>query len=177
MHTSALLFFITGAVLTGTIFLVSFLELLFTIRRRKVQDELQLKVKQMKETYNQSINKVVLEEDAKVEEAEKQLAATTTQAAEEKQRLETIYRQEVEEATHDSKAALEKARARAKKLEEEAKLQADEYLAGRKKQVEAELMDLVIHVTKKVMPHGLNYQLHKELVLDALRDIKVPKSK
>jgi len=176
MH-SALLIFIIASIITGTIFLVALFELIFTVKRRKVQDELQTKVHQLKTTYNESINKMVVEEDGKLEEAEKEVAAAADQAKIEKEHLEESYKEQLEEATHDSKAAMERAKARAHKLEEEARMKADEYVANRQQEVEEELMDLVMHVTKKVLPQGLTYEGHKDLVLSALRDIKVAKEK
>ena len=45
-------------------------------------------------------------------------------------------------------------------------------LATRQKEVESDLMDLVMSVTKKVLPDSLTYDVQKQLVLDALRDVK-----
>jgi flagellar biosynthesis/type III secretory pathway protein FliH len=56
-------------------------------------------------------------------------------------------------------------------------MKAEEYLATRQKEVEADLMNLVMHVTKKVLPKGISYEAHKDLVVAALRDVKIEKKK
>ena len=61
-------------------------------------------------------------------------------------------------------------------MQAEAELKAEEYLASRKAEVEQELMNLVMSVTKKVLPEGLNYDAQKELVMHALQDAKIGSS-
>ena len=92
-----------------------------------------------------------------------------------RQELTAEHDAQIKALREKSHKALEKAEEKAHKLEHDAKQQAEEYLEKRKKEVEAELMDLVIKVTKKVLPEGLTYEAHKELVVQALRDVRTDK--
>lgn len=168
-----LLFFAILACIAGIIFFVSLLELIFTTRRRKVNEELQAKLKELRATYNTSVNKMVLEDEAKIEEAEKQAELAAQKVEEEKKALEADYQAQIADITADSRKALDTAKAKAKKLEQEAHQKAEAYLAERQKEVEEELMNLVISVTKKVLPEGISYDAHKELVMQALRDVRI----
>lgn len=172
------LFFLLIATLAGTIFLLALIELLFTRQRRKVNKQLQEQLHAIKVSYNESINKIVLEADAKSEDSGKDSSqALLAKQKEAAAKLEITYKEELEKAAHSQDQALAKAKARAKQLEAEAKQRADEYLASRQKEVEADLMDLVLHVTKKVLPETLTYDIHKELVLQALREVQLAKAK
>jgi flagellar biosynthesis/type III secretory pathway protein FliH len=164
--------FAAGASVVGTIFLVSLIELFFTRKRRKIREELDLKVKEMKASYNESINKMVLEEEEKLEEADKQVETMTKQMTTEKTHAEEEFKEKIDEVKSHSDKAIAKAKARAKELEHEAHQKAEEYLESRKKEVEQELMNLVLSVTKKVLPAGLTYETHKELVMEALKDVR-----
>lgn len=170
--TREILFFAVAASILGTVFLVSLIELIFTIRRRRVHRHIQEQIKAIRAQYNNSINQLVLEDESKIESTEKELAQATSQVQEEKIALEKNYKEKIDSITQKSKKALEAAKARAKKLEEEAELKADEYLQSRQKEVEEELMNLVIAVTKKVLPAGISYEIQKELVIQALKDLK-----
>lgn len=164
--------FLIGAVVVGTIFLVSLLELLFTIRRRKVNARLRQKLQELKGNYTESINKMVLENDAKLEETEKKLEVVSENLSKEKGSLEEEYKRKISDITAKSKHSLELAQDKAKRLEMEAHQKADVYLEERKKEVEEELMNLVISVNKKVLPEGISYSAQKELVMKALHDVK-----
>lgn len=168
----ALFIFAIGASIVGIVFFVSLIELILTIRRRKAQHELEAKIKELKTTYNESVNKLVLEGEGKLEETEKQVADLAGQAESTKVQVTTEYEAKLEKLQKDADKEVAAAKARAKKLEAEAKLKAEEYLASRKDEVEHDLMDLVMSVTKKVLPQGLDYTMQKELVLEALRDVK-----
>jgi len=171
------LIYLIGAYLSGTVFVVALIELVFTMRRRKANNELQKAIKEMKSHYNQSINKLVLQDDAEINEAEKAAQASTEQLEAQKQALETEHQAKIDELTKESEKALDAAKAKAKKLQEEAKLKADEYMTNRQKEVEEELMDLVLSVTKKVLPEGLTYDIQKELVMHAFKDVQIGSSK
>lgn len=166
------LIFAVGASVVGTIFLVSLIELLFTIRRRKVHQDIEQKIKEMKTSYNESINKMVLEEEQKLEEADKQVEEMSQQLNTDKEQIEEEFKEKIDDIKSSSEKALANAKAKAKKLEQEAHLKAEEYLESRKKEVEEELMNLVLSVTKKVLPEGLTYEAHKELVMSALKDVR-----
>ncbi|MCC2631967.1 MAG: hypothetical protein K0S20_666 [Patescibacteria group bacterium] len=167
-----ILFFAIGASLTGTVFLVSLIELIFTAKRRREHEQLDQKIKEIKTQYNQSINELVLKDDAEITAVQENLAETASHVEEEKETIEKTYKDQIESLTAESKKALEAAKAKAKKMEALAKQQAEDYLESRQQEVEEELMDLVISVTKKVLPKGLTYEAQKQLVMDALRDVK-----
>jgi len=164
--------FSLAAVVVGTIFLVSLLELLLSIRRRKVNQELQNQIKELKAQYNTSINELVLKDDAAITTTESQLQEATAALATEKEALEGEYKKKLADLTKSSKKSLDAAKERASHLKDEAEQQADDYLASRKQEVEEELMNLVIAVSKKVLPKGISYEAQKELVMEALRDVK-----
>lgn len=170
-------FFAIGATLAGTLFLVSVVELFFIIRRRKVREELEHKLQELKAGYNQSVNQLVMEEESKMEEADKQVEAAHHEVEEQKEELTKHYQEELKKVESESKEALEHAKAKAKKLEDEAKMKAEAYLETRKTEVEQELMNLVMNVTKKVLPEGLTYEVQKELVMHALQDAKTGNGK
>jgi flagellar biosynthesis/type III secretory pathway protein FliH len=167
-----LFIYAVGATISGTIFLVALVELFFIIRRRKVREELEHKLQELKTKYNESVNTLVAEEEGKLEEADKQVEAAHAEVTTQKEELTKHYQEEIKKLEENSKEALEHARARAKKLEEEAKMKAEAYLETRKTEVEQELMNLVMNVTKKVLPESLSYDLQKELVMRALADAK-----
>lgn len=164
--------FAAGASIVGTVFLVSLTELLFTIKRRRRHAELEDKIKELRNTYNESVNKLVIESDTKIEATEKQAEEKTSEAVGEKEQTSKEYEEKMAALQAKTEKEVEAAHARAKKMQQEAKLKAEEYLATRKKEVENDLMDLVLSVTKKVLPESLTYEVQKELVLDALRDVK-----
>ncbi len=167
-----LFFFAVGASIVGTVFFVSLVELIYTIRRRKVHEDLEARLKEIKSSYTESITKIVTEDRAKLEVAEKTAAEAGSTIQHEKEAITQEYEGRIEELQANSEKALAHAKAKAKKLQEQAELEAEEYLNARKKEVEQELMDLVIAVTKKVLPSGISYEAHKELVLKALNDVK-----
>ncbi|HSI20668.1 MAG TPA: hypothetical protein VLA04_03095 [Verrucomicrobiae bacterium] len=164
--------FALGASIVGTIFLVALIELIFTIRRRKVHNELESKIKELKTTYNESVNKLVIDGESKLVETEEQVKSLSGQAEATKEEVTKEYEDKLKKLQEETEKELAHAKARAKKLEQEAKLKAEDYLATRKKEVENDLMDLVMSVTKKVLPDGLGYEIQKQLVLEALRDVK-----
>ena len=167
-----ILLFATISALLGTVFLVSLLELILTIRRRKISEGLRQKVKELRATYNESVNKLVLDDDAKLAAIEEKLNTATATLTEEKANLEKSYQEKIDGITAKSEKALKQAQLKAKKLSEEAKEKADEYSKERRKEVEDELMNLVISVSKKVLPDGISYEAQKELVMQALNDVK-----
>lgn len=165
--------FAAGASLAATIFLVAALELIFTVRRRKLHEQLDSKVKEMKANYNQSVNQLVIEEEQKLQEADQQVETVTSKAEEEKSQIELEFTERMKKLEAETEKALAKAKEHAKKLEQEAKLKAEEYLESRKDEVEQELMNLVMSVTKKVLPQSLTYEIQKELVINALKEAKL----
>jgi flagellar biosynthesis/type III secretory pathway protein FliH len=175
MHET--LFFIITAYVSGTVLLLSLIELGLNVRRQRAERELQESIRKMKAHYNKSINDLVLTGDAKLEEVEKQVKEAGSTIIQEKSAIEQSYQEKIEAITKESDKALESAKARAKRLEQGAKEQADDYAQKRQKEVEAELMDLVIAVTRKVLPEGLTYDIQKELVMHALRDVQAQKVK
>lgn len=174
MHISLLLFAV-GLALSSAVFLVALLELLFTVQRRRITRKLEEEIKGLKANYNTSLNKLVLEDDAKLEEADKTAESVKTQVEAEKKLLADEYQKKLDSITQKSDKELDTAQAKAHKLQREAKMKADEYLHDRQKEVEQELMDLVIAVTKKVLPQGINYEGQKELVKHALQELRSEK--
>jgi|GEM_PF-5236757 len=164
--------FAIGATVAGTIFLVSLVELFFTIRRRKVKEGLEQKLQELKKAYNESVNSMVKEEEGKLEVADKQVEEAHAEVEAQKEEITNEYKEKIDALEKESDHALDLAKARAKKLEEEAKMKAEAYLETRKTEVEQELMSLVMNVTKKVLPESLTYDLQKELVMHALEDAK-----
>jgi len=167
-----LFFFAVGASIVGTIFFVSLVELIYTIRRRKVNEGLNERLKEIRASYTDNARKLYTEEETKLHSAEEKVTGASEEIAKEKQLVVEEYEEKIDKLEESSEKALATAKAKAKKLEEEAKLRAEEYLNARKKEVEQELMDLVIAVSKKVLPEGITYDGHKELVIKALDDIK-----
>lgn len=164
-----------GATIVGTIFFVSLIELLFTIKRRKEHATLEKQIKELKAAYNESVNKMVVEGDTKLDETEQQVSTLNQQLAGTTEQLTKEYEEKLKKQQEDTEKELAAAKAKAKKHEQEAKLKAEEYLATRQKEVEHDLMDLVMSVTRKVLPESLTYEIQKELVLEALRDVKQEK--
>jgi flagellar biosynthesis/type III secretory pathway protein FliH len=164
--------FAIGASIVGIVFFVSLIELIITIRRRKAHHALEARIKELKTTYNESVNHLLIEGEGKLEETEKQVTDISGKVEGEKAQITTEYEAKLEKLKEEADKEVAHAKARAKKMEEEAKLKAEEYLASRKDEVEHDLMDLVMSVTKKVLPESLDYQAHKELVLEALRDVR-----
>ena len=169
--TRELLIFSIVASLAAAICLLSMVELALTVRRRRIAERLHGQLKDFKASYNETINRLVLEQDAdsapKPEQESQSAVPTEDRAA-----IEEEVKKKYEGLEEKNRKALENARARAKKLEDEAKHQADDYLSSRKKEIEEELMGLVISVSKKVLPEGISYDAHKELVMQALREVK-----
>lgn len=167
-----LIIFAAGASLAATIFFVAVIELIFTIKRRKINQKLQEHMKTLKVNYNQTVNKLVQEEEQKLQAADKTTEEVTARATEEKKKVEEAAKAEIEEVKEDAEKEVAQAKAHAKKLKEQAEMKAEEYLESRKEQVEQELMTLVMSVTKKVLPEGLTYEAQKEMVMTALKDAK-----
>jgi len=168
--------FALGASVSGAIFLVALLELIFTVRRRKIREGLEIKLQELKAAYNQSVNQMVLDEEGKLAAAEKEIEEAHTIVETEKETITKEYEEQIKELEKHSSTALLKAKEKAKRLEEEAKMKAENYLETRKTEVEQELMNLVMNVTKKVLPESLSYDLQKELVIRALEDAKTENS-
>ena len=173
---SSLFFFIGGASLSGTLFLLALVELFFTMRRIKVHHELEEQVSQLKNNYTKSVTSLKAESTSKVEAVHQKVEVITRKAKEEKEAIKTEYQTKIDQLVLESEKALEKAQQKAKKLQESAKMQADDYLQSRQKEVEEELMNLVISVTKKVLPEGISYEGHKKLVLEALASVHINKT-
>ena len=165
-------FFAIGATVAGTMFLVALVELFFTVRRRKVHEELTHKLQEIKVSYNQTLNSVVTEQETKLEESDKAVEAAHAEVEAQKAELTKEFEDQVDQVKAKSGHAVEIAKARAKKMEKEAEMKAEAYLETRKTEVEQELMNLVMNVTKKVLPASLPYEIQKELVINALRDAK-----
>lgn len=164
--------FAAGASLVGIVFFVSLIELFFTMRRRKSHVALEARIKELKTTYNESVNSLVIEGEGKLEETEKQVEQLSGQVEGTKEQITNEYEEKLTKLQTETEKELAAAKAKAKRLEQQAKQKAEEYLASRKDEVEHDLMDLVLSVTKKVLPASLNYEVQKELVLEALRDVK-----
>lgn len=164
--------FAFGASIAGTVFLVSLIELVLTVRRRKMNQEIEAKVKELRSYYNDSVNELVIKGDAEIIAATENVEDLNDKLQTQTSSIEQQYQEKIDALTAQSKKELEAAKAKAKKLQQEAKIQADDYLQSRQKEVEQDLMNLVISVTKKVLPSSLSYEVQKELVMDALRDVK-----
>lgn len=158
--------------LLGGIFFVSLVELIFTVHRRKTIEKLNELIKEMRTHYNQSINRLVVVGDAKLDSADTQIKEVNGSLEAEKAELEKTFQSKIDDITAKSEKELESAKGRAKKLQQKAKEEAADYLKERKAEVEEELMNLVISVSKKVLPEGITYDAHKDLVMQALRDVK-----
>lgn len=172
-----ILIFAIGAVISATVFFLSLIELFFTMRRRKVNEQILEQFRNLKANYNQSVNQLVHEEEAKLQDADQTLEEIQSQTEDERKDLELAFKEKIARLEKRSEKALKRAEEHAKKMEEEARMKAEEYLETRKGEVEAELMNLVLTVTKKVLPEGLDYQVHKELVMRALQDAKTSSAK
>jgi flagellar biosynthesis/type III secretory pathway protein FliH len=167
-----LLFFLIGASIAGSIFLVSLVELVFTVRRRRIEEALSIQMDELKNRYSSTLEQVTTTEEAKVVEAEKAVDAVRGQVADERKNLETAHAEELAKVKEVAEKELSAAKTKAKNLEQKAKLQAEEYLATRQREVEEDLMNLVLDVTKRVLPESLTYEIQRDLVLQALREVK-----
>lgn len=170
-----ILFFAIGASIVGTIFLVSIIELIFTIRRRKIMAELNTKMVEMKEQYGQTITSITETEKELEKKEAKKIKDLRTKLDEEKTAFEKEYEEKLKDITTKNLRSVNSAKALASRMKKEAELEAGEYLAKRKKEVEQELMNLVISVSKKVLPEGISYDAQKELVKRALEEIQEKK--
>jgi flagellar biosynthesis/type III secretory pathway protein FliH len=169
----SLLIFVAIAALAGAVFGIAFIELIFTSRRRKADTELHWQIKDLKAAYTAEINRLVVEETDELDEMDDKLASVSTADTAAQEALVTGYQEQLAKLDKESREALARAKAKARKLELEAKESADDYLTERKKEVEADLMDLVLHVTRQVLPATLTYDVQKQLVLEALREIEL----
>lgn len=167
-----ILLFAIGASVVGTVFFVSLIELIFTVKRRKTLIEIEKKAKEMKAQFNDSINQMTLAESTKMQEADAKIEALNQQINDEKARLEQEYQTKMKEANEIHEDSLRKAKERARKMHQEAEKSASEYLSNRRREVEQELVQLVISVSKKVLPADISYEAQKELVMRALHEIK-----
>ena len=167
-----ILFFAIGASIVGTIFLVSLIELIFTIKRRKVMFALQNQLDDMKKQYNDSIGSINNTEKEINENEAKKIQDIKDKLEKEKADLEKEFDEKMRDITAKNLKTVNSAKALASRMKREAELQADEYLAKRKKEVEQELMKLVISVSKKVLPEGISYDTQKELVKRALEEVR-----
>jgi hypothetical protein len=163
-----IIFFAAASSLLAAIFLVSLIELIFTVKRNRVNFQLQNQIKEMKAAYNGQINQIVLEEGDKLDNADQ----LTSEIESEKAKLEQEYQDKIDGITAKSQKSLEKARERARSLEKDARQEAEDYLKSRQKEVENDLLNLVISVSKKVLPEGISYQDQKKLVIHALEELK-----
>lgn len=160
------------ASLAATVFFVALLELIFTTKRAKVVGELTEKVKEIRQSFTVQTNALVQEQEAKLSEAEAKVQAATAEAEEAKKATEAELKAKLAKVKSSSAKEVERAREHAREMEKEAERKADEYLESRKEEVEQELLNLVINVTRKVIPDGISYDVHKELVMRALLDAK-----
>jgi flagellar biosynthesis/type III secretory pathway protein FliH len=164
--------FAMGASIVGTVFLVSLIELIFTIQRRRTHSEYESKVKQLKEQFNTSINQVVLEDSEKLDEVEDKLSHLSKELKTQKKEIKKTYEEKIDDLTEAREAAIAEAKEHIKKVEKDAEMKAERYLQKRQKEVEEELVGLVISVTKKVLPESLTYNAQKELVMKALASVR-----
>jgi flagellar biosynthesis/type III secretory pathway protein FliH len=171
-----ILFFIAFSYISGIVFVLAFIELILTVKRRKAAEQMEHSFKEIKARFNQTINKIVLDDDSKIEIAEKETEDVQSHLSEEKASIEKSFQEKIDAMTAESQKALSAAKAKAAAMEQSAKKEASSYLQSRQKEVEEELMNLVISVTKKVLPEGISYEGHKELVTKALRDVQTKKS-
>ena len=167
-HFSTLTTFLALAILFGTIFLVALIELLLNSRKIRLEGEIRSKIDTLKNSYSERISALAAEKISYLDALAKQPVEKIDTYA-----LEAEYEEKLAHITASDHKQLERAQDKAKKLEAQAKLQADQYLDERKKQVEAELVELVLHVTKKVLPEGLTYSIQKELVIKALQEAEL----
>lgn len=170
-----LYFFLLLSSIIGGVFFVSLFELILTIRRRKVHEELEEQIHTLKTHYNQQINELVLKDDSDIVSSEEQAQEVLSTSEQEQSEIEEAYKARLKSLEKKSEKALEAAEEKARLLEEQAEMQAEEYLRTRQDEVERELMNLVMAVTKKVLPKTLTYDIQKKLVLDAMRDVKTEK--
>ena len=169
---TAILIFITIAVIAATVFAVSLLELFLTSRRLRIEAGLRRQISDLKSQYNLNLNRIVLEDDAKLSEVDKQIAILSEHSQSEETPAASLAETSAQTELEQSRKELERAKQRAKKSDEIAHQKADDYFKTRQAEVENELMDLVIDVTKRVLPEGLTYEVHKELVLQALQQVR-----
>lgn len=169
---TTILIFITIAVVAATVFAVSLLELFLTSRRLRIEAGLRRQISDLKSEYNLSLNRIILEDDAKLSEVETQIAALSEQDQNKPNPEVAAAESSAQAELEQSRKELERAKQRAKKSDEIARQKADDYFKTRQAEVENVLMDLVIDVTKKVLPDGLTYEVHKELVLQALQQVR-----
>lgn len=170
---SPLIFFALGAGISGTILIMSGFELFFTIKRRKHMQALETQLATLKTGVTEQMNKLTLERDQMAVDQAAAEAEMEKQLKEEKKMLETKFEEKLEKAKAKGGVALAEARKEARELEKHAEDQAEAYLEKRKAEVEEELVDLVVDVSKRVLPKGISYQAQKELVMQALRDLPV----
>jgi flagellar biosynthesis/type III secretory pathway protein FliH len=170
-----LLYFALAASILGAVFIVSLIELILTIRRRKVQEELEEQVRKLRTHYKTSDNNLVLDDEQTNQDTQKQLETITARSSAELDQEKKDYQTQLQNLQDTTGKELASAQARAKKLEKEARMKADEYLASRQNEVEQQLMNLVMAVTKKVLPSGITYDMQKSLVMQALQDVKAEK--
>jgi flagellar biosynthesis/type III secretory pathway protein FliH len=165
--------FAIGASIAGAIFLVSLVELILTVRRRKIKESLEKKLADLKAAYNMSVSQLTLEkstESEKLSQIEQQLTEKFTA---EKTELEKDLHSKVSEVEKKANQALNRAKEKAKALQAEAQLKAEEYLEKRRDEVEDDLQELVLSITKRVLPEGLTYEVHRDLIAAALKEAKL----
>lgn len=167
---NSLLIFLIGAIVSAAVLVVSGVELVLSVQRRKKIEALTQQITEIKAQYTAELNKLTLKEDEVLDAKEDEIEALKDELKEETGNLEEKYKDKLDAANKKAKHALEKAKAEVSKIEGKAKAEAEAYMEKRKAEVEEELVDLVMNVSRKVLPKGISYEAQKDLVMQALRD-------
>lgn len=171
---SGIVIFSFGSTIILTIFLVTLIEFILShTRKEHTEETIKVDEDALKKEHEKAIS------DLKKDYEEKLKAATTEEKKEdkkedssEKETLVKKYEEKIAELSTGNSKALEKAKEKIKTMEDAAKVEIEEYMKNREEEVEDQLMDLVLSVTKKVLPAGLPYEIQKDLVLKSLQEVR-----
>lgn len=154
-------------VITGICLFV--LGLYFNSRERKITRVADKKFEEIKENYIAQI----IHRKAKEKQDIERLKGIVAKLQDKQRELATekppppppSYLKKVDEI-------MQKATEKAKKIEAAVQENAKKFLDEQKTEVQTKMVDMVIGVSKKVLPKALNYEDHKSLIEEALGEIE-----
>lgn len=143
----------------------------FNYRETKIQQIADKKFGEIKEKYLSQIAAKKAKEKQEINRLKKVVEAL------EKQHIQFLQAQGGSVAngkimSEEALVILKKAQERAKKIEEEVKTEAKNFLEDQKREVQIKMVDLVMGVTKRVMAKSLTYEEHKKMIEDALKEVE-----
>lgn len=170
---SEVLIFSLGTTVILTIFLVTLIEFVLSHGRKGESEKEETDHEKIEEEHKKELADLKKKYETKLKEAEKAATDAPLDVSKaEEDDMAKKYEAQIAEMTSSNEKELEKAKEKIKKMEADAKIEVEEYMNARESEVEDQLMELVLSVTKRVLPDGLTYEIQKELVSSALQEAR-----